>query len=247
MGGREGHWTDESVIMHTALTASGEVRSAALPVRVFILSDHELVRQGLGEVLEHEGFEVAGESGSAAEATRLIPIVKPDVAILDDRLPDGTGIEVCRYLRTTSPEVKCLLLTGWGEQQAVRATVLAGASGYVFKQIRDNNELIHNIRSASEGRPLLPADLRARVTESLCATAGAPWLSSLTERERSVLAFMARGLTNRQIGQELLLPQAAVAGCVSSVLQKLGFRRRGPLAPIAVPLGEGRQTVPQLY
>ncbi|WP_165838047.1 response regulator transcription factor [Pseudarthrobacter sp. AG30] len=203
--------------------------------RIFILNDHEPVRRGLRDLLENDGFAVAGESGSAAEACRLIPSLSPDLAVLDDRLPDGTGIEVCRDLRATAPAVKSLILTGWDEQHAARATVLAGASGYLLKQVKDHKELLSRIRRATEGDTLFTTDLRERVAESLYAASHASWLKSLTDVERNVLAFMARGLTNGQIGQELRLPDDAVIGSVSSVLQKLGFRRRNPLIPAPIP------------
>ncbi|WP_457948850.1 response regulator [Pseudarthrobacter sp. alpha12b] len=218
--------------METRVTG---VPSPPRPVRIFILNDHKLVRQGLRDLLEDEGFEIAGESGSAAEATRLISSLKPDLAVLDDRLPDGTGIEVCRQLRSAVPDVKCLILSSWDEHQAVRAAVLAGASGYVLKQVGGINELVNGIRSAAAGSSLFQPGVRERVAESLYAAASAAWLNSLTGRERDVLARMARGLTNLQIGQDMRLPEEEVAVCVSSVLQKLGFRRRGQLIPVPIP------------
>ncbi|MHC6591654.1 response regulator [Arthrobacter sp. C152] len=221
--------------MDTPATPQGQDRSPSPPARIFILNDHKLVRQGLREMLEHDGFDIVGESGSAAEATSLISSLKPDLAVLDDRLPDGTGIEVCREVRSTAPDVKCLILTGWDEQQAVRAAVLAGASGYVLKRVGDTDELLARIRSAAAGTPVMGAGVRERVAQSLHASAAAPWLEAMTRTERAVLAFMAAGLTNRQIGQEMMLAEAAVAGCVSSVLHKLGFRRRGHLNPAPIP------------
>jgi DNA-binding NarL/FixJ family response regulator len=154
---------------------------------------------------------------------------------LDDRLPDGTGIEVCRDLRASAPGVRCLILTGWDEQHAVRAAVLAGASGYVLKQVSDNSELLDGIRAAAAGSSLLRPGVRERIAESLYAASSASWLDSLTERERNVLAFMARGLTNQQIAQDLMVADEVVAACVSSVLQKLGFRRRSQLIPVPIP------------
>jgi len=233
--GREGHQSYESVLMDTPTAPPDEAQSPAPPIRVFILNDHKMVRQGLGDMLEHFGFEVVGDSGSAAEAIRLIHILQPDIAVLDDRLPDGTGIEVCRDLHSTAPQVRCLILTSWDEQHAVRAAVLAGASGYVLKRIGDNDVLVNCIRRTAAGVPVIQPAVRQRVAESLYATASAPWLTVMTQTERNVLARMARGLSNRQIGQDLMLPDATVAGCVSSVLQKLGFRRRGQLIPVPIP------------
>ena len=234
-GGREGHRSYESVFMDTPAAHANEAPSPVLPIRVFILNDHKMVRQGLADLLEREGFEVVGGSGSAAEALRLIHVLQPDIAVLDDRLPDGTGIEVCREVRSSAPDVKCLILTGWDEQHAVRAAVLAGAAGYVIKRIGDNSALVECIRSTAAGLPAIWPGVRERVAESLYATASAPWLKVMTQTERKVLALMARGFTNRQIGQEMMLPDATVAGCVSSVLQKLGFRRRGQLIPVPIP------------
>jgi len=220
-----------SVVMDISESPQDEVWSGASPVRVFIVNDHALARQGLRDLLEHEGFEVVGESGSAAEATLLIHVLNPDVAILDERLPDGTGIEVCRDLRSSAPEVKCLILTGWDAQHAMRATILAGASGYLVKRVGDSQSLVERIRSAAAGRPLLEQGARARVAESLSAAAGVSWLEAMTVQEREVFGLMARGLTNRQIEKDLAIPGETVARCVSSVLQKLGFRRRGELSP----------------
>lgn len=234
-GSRGGRRINESVVMETPAEPRDVFQSPAGTARIFILNDHELVRRGLKDLLENDGFTIAGESGSAAEARRLIPSLKPDIAVLDDRLPDGTGIEVCRDLRATAPMVRCLILTGWDEQHALRAAVLAGASGYVLKQVRDNSDLLNRIRSAAAGASLFRPDVRERVAESLYAAAFASWLKGLSELERNVLAFMARGLTNRQIGQELMLSEDAVVGTVSAVLQKLGFRRRSPLIPAPIP------------
>ncbi|MFP5312984.1 MAG: response regulator [Actinomycetes bacterium] len=205
------------------------------PIRVFIVNDHEMVRQGLRDLLENEGFEIAGESGCAAEAQRLIASVMPDVVVLDDRLPDGTGIEVCRELRSAAPDVHCLFLTSWDEQHAVRAAVLAGASGYVLKRLGDTTELVNGIRTAAAGHSLLNPGVRERVAQSLHASASASWLNTMSSRERRVLALMARGMTNGQIGQEMTMPDASVAGCVASVLQKLGFRRRNHLLAVPIP------------
>ncbi|MFF1883466.1 response regulator [Pseudarthrobacter sp. NPDC058196] len=221
--------------METPAAPRDVFRSPTGPARIFILNDHEPVRRGLRDLLENDGLAVAGESGSAAEASRLIPRLNPDLAVLDDRLPDGTGIEVCRDLRTTAPDVRSLILTGWDEQHAARATVLAGAAGYLLKQVRDHKELLSRIRRAAAGDALLTPEIRDRVAESLYAASSAAWLKSLTDLERNVLAFMARGLTNRQIAQEMRLLDDAVTVSVSSVLQKLGFRRRNHLVPVPIP------------
>lgn len=213
--------------MDTPATQTDGDRARIGAVRIFILNDHALLRQGLRDLLEHHGFEIVGESGSAAEATRLIHILEPELVLLDDRLSDGTGIEVCRGLRATAPHVKCLILTSRDEHHALRAAVLADATGYVLMQVGDKDSIVNSVRSVIAGKQLLLPGVRERVADSLYATASAAWLKSMTAVERNVLAFMARGFTNKQIGQEMTLADDAVAACVSSVLHKLGFRRRG--------------------
>lgn len=216
---------DESASVDTPATPRETMRSPVQPIMIFILNDHRLVRQGLRDLLEEEGFEVAGENGSAAEAIRLVPVLKPGIVLVDDNMPDGTGIEVCRNLQSTAPDVKCLILTGWDEHHALQTAVLAGAAGYVLKQLGDHNRLSSRIRSAARGCPPLPSEVRESVGESLYASPGARWLDTMTPQERTVFSLMAHGLTNRQIGQEMLLPDTTVASCVTSVLDKLGFRR----------------------
>jgi DNA-binding NarL/FixJ family response regulator len=192
---------------------------------VFILDDHELVRQGLRDLLEDEGFEVVGETGSAAEATRRIPALHPDISVLDGRLPDGTGIEVCRDVRSVDPDLRCLILTSYDDEQALRGAVLAGASGYVLKQIR-SNDLVDGIRRAAAGETLFEPGIEERVIEGLSEIPTDPRLESLSAQEKKVLALIGRGLTNRQIGEELFLAEKTVKNYVSSILAKLGFERR---------------------
>ncbi|TNB67783.1 response regulator transcription factor [Arthrobacter sp. BB-1] len=195
------------------------------PLRVFILDDHELVRQGLRDLLEHEGFNVVGESGSAVEASRRIPALRTDVAVLDGRLPDGTGMEVCRDVRSVDPNVKCLILTSYDDDQALRGAVLAGAAGYVLKQI-NNNDLVKNIRRAAAGDSLFGPSVVEGVVNGMTAEPIDPRFSQLTVQERKVLDCIGRGMTNRQIGQELFLAEKTVKNYVSSLLAKLGFERR---------------------
>ena len=194
-------------------------------IRVFILDDHELVRQGLRDLLEGEGFTVVGETGSAAEATRRIPALHPDISVLDGRLPDGTGIEVCRDVRSIDPSLRCLILTSYDDEQALRGAVLAGASGYVLKQIR-SDDLINGIRRAAAGETLFEPGIEERVLEGLSEVPTDPRLESLTAQEKKVLALIGQGLTNRQIGEDLFLAEKTVKNYVSSILAKLGFERR---------------------
>ena len=195
-------------------------------IRVFILDDHELVRRGLQDLLESEGFVVVGMSGSAAEAARRIPALHPDVAILDARLPDGTGIEVCRDVHSVDETINCLILTSYDDEQALRGAVLAGASGYVLKEI-GGSDLIGALRRAARGESLFDADLKARIVQGLAAPEHVdPRIASLTRQERRVLELVGEGLTNRQIGERMLLAEKTVKNYVSSLLAKLGFERR---------------------
>jgi DNA-binding NarL/FixJ family response regulator len=195
-------------------------------IRVFILDDHELVRRGLQDLLESEGFVVVGMSGSAAEAARRIPALHPDVAILDARLPDGTGIEVCRDVHSVDETINCLILTSYDDEQALRGAVLAGASGYVLKEI-GGSDLIGALRRAARGESLFDGDLKARIVQGLAEPEHVdPRIASLTRQERRVLELVGEGLTNRQIGERMLLAEKTVKNYVSSLLAKLGFERR---------------------
>ncbi|MGK3648463.1 response regulator [Pseudarthrobacter enclensis] len=221
-------------------SGSGETTNPQEPLRVFILDDHELVRQGLKDLLEGEGFTVVGESGSAAEATRRIPALRPDISILDGRLPDGTGIEVCRDVRSLDPSLNCLILTSYDDEQALRGAVLAGASGYVLKQIR-SDDLLTGIRKAAAGQSLFDAGVRERIVSGLATTATDPRMEGLSAQEKKVLALVGRGLTNRQIGEELFLAEKTVKNYVSSILAKLGFERRTQAAVFVTRSGQDAQ------
>lgn len=206
-------------------TDSGEAAIPQEPLRVFILDDHELVRQGLKDLLEGEGFVVVGESGLAAEATRRIPALRPDISILDGRLPDGTGIEVCRDVRSLDPRLNCLILTSYDDEQAIRGAVLAGAAGYILKQIR-SDDLLAGIRKAATGASLFEPGVRERIVSGLTRTPTDPRMEGLSAQEKKVLVLVGQGLTNRQIGEELFLAEKTVKNYVSSILAKLGFERR---------------------
>ncbi len=196
------------------------------PIRVYILDDHELVRRGLQEILEGEGFEVVGMSGSAEEAARRIPALHPDVAVLDARLPDGTGIEVCRDVRSVDPSLNCLILTSYDDEQALRGAVLAGAAGYVLKEI-GGTDLLGALRRAANGESLFDAAVKARIVQGLTEPPRMdPRVASLTPQERRVLELVGKGMTNRQIGVQMALAEKTVKNYVSSMLAKLGFERR---------------------
>ncbi len=207
------------------------------PITVFLLDDHDVVREGLRFLLERsEGIVVVGESGSAVEATSRIPALKPDVAVLDARLPDGSGIEVCRAVRAVDDSIRALILTSYDDDEALFAAIMAGASGYVLKQI-GSSDLVNAVRHVAEGRSLIDPSLTAKVLERVRnGPATAPELAELTEQELKLLGFIAEGLTNRQIGEQMFLAEKTVKNYVSSILAKLGLERRTQAAVLATRL-----------
>jgi two-component system response regulator DevR len=204
-------------------------------IRVFLLDDHEVVRRGLAALLEStEDVEVVGESGSAQEATRIIPALRPDVAVLDQRLPDGTGVDVCRDIRSQDPTIKALMLTSYQDDEALFNAIMAGASGYLLKQIR-GTDLVDAIRTVAAGGSLLDPAVTQRVLERIRTggTREPEELAALTPQERRILELVAQGLTNRQIGAEMFLAEKTVKNYVSSLLAKLGLERRTQAAVLA--------------
>lgn len=197
------------------------------PIRVFLVDDHEIVRRGIAELLNAElDIEVVGEAGTAAHAKARIAATRPDVAVLDVRLPDGSGIDVCRDVRSANPEIRCLMLTGYDDDQAIAAAVVAGAAGYVLKDIRGSG-LVEALRKVAAGRPLLAPGLARRVVQKMQGeSADDPRLGSLTARESQILSLIADGMTNRQIADELSLAEKTVKNYVSGLLSKLGLQRR---------------------
>jgi two-component system response regulator DevR len=212
------------------------------PIRVFLLDDHEVVRRGLHELLTLEGdLEVVGEASTAQEAITRIPLVSPHVAVLDVRLPDRSGVEVCREIHDLAPETRCLMLTSYADDEALFDAIMAGASGYVLKDIR-GTDLIEAIRSVAAGKSLLDPDATARVLDRLRGEdTHDPRLDSLTEQERRILELIGEGLTNRQIGERLFLAEKTVKNYVSSILAKLGMERRTQAAAFVVRLDEQQQ------
>jgi two-component system response regulator DevR len=196
-------------------------------IRIFLLDDHEVVRRGIADLLMSvEGFEIVGEASTADEARNRIPAIRPDVAVLDARLPDGSGIDVCRDIRSALPDTYCLILTSYDDEDAVLASVLAGASGYVLKEVRGSG-LIDAIRQVAMGRSLIAPGVIEQVMARIRAgNAADNRLAVLTDREREVLDLIAEGLTNRQIGERLFLAEKTVKNYVSSLLAKLGMERR---------------------
>lgn len=208
-------------------------------IRVYLLDDHELVRRGLRDLLSAESdIEIVGESGTAATARAQIPALRPDVAVLDARLPDGSGIEVCRDVRAVDPSIRALILTSYDDEHALLAAVLAGAMGFVPKQI-SGSRLIEGIRAVAAGTSLLDPRATSRVLERM--RHGSPrqrQLDQLTPQEQRVLALITEGLSNRQIGQRLSLAEKTVKNYVSVLLAKLGLQRRTQAAVLGVRLLE---------
>ncbi|HEX6165817.1 MAG TPA: response regulator transcription factor [Acidimicrobiales bacterium] len=208
--------------------------------RVFLLDDHEVVRRGVRELLEAEDdLEVVGEAGTAAEALARIPSTRPDVAVLDVRLPDGDGVEVCRDIRSEHPDVACVMLTSFADDDAVYAAIMAGAAGYLLKQVR-GTDLVDGIRRVGRGESLLDPAVTTRVLERI-RHRPEDELSGLTEQERKILALIAEGLTNRQIGERLYLAEKTVKNYVSNLLAKMGMSRRTEAAAYAARLAERRE------
>ncbi|MFF8578974.1 response regulator [Streptomyces albidoflavus] len=202
-------------------------------ITVFLLDDHEMVRRGVHEMLSTEDdIEVVGEAGTAAEALARIPATRPDVAVLDVRLPDGSGVEVCREVRSRDESVKCLMLTSYADDEALFDAIMAGASGYVLKAIR-GADLLDAVRQVAAGHSLLDPAATARVLERLRGH-GTPGdddrLSDLTEQERRILDLIGEGLTNRAIGERLHLAEKTIKNYVSALLAKLGMERRSQAA-----------------
>jgi two-component system, NarL family, response regulator DevR len=207
---------------------------------VFLLDDHEIVRRGLRELLEAEGdLVVVGEAGTAEEAYGRIPATSPDVAVLDVRLPDGDGIEVCREIRSKHPEIACIMLTSFSDDEAVYASIMAGAAGYLLKQVR-GSDLVNGVRRVAAGESLLDPQVTTRVLDRLRHREGDDELASLTDQERRILGLIAEGLTNRQIGERLFLAEKTVKNYVSNMFAKLGMHRRTEAAAYAARLAERR-------
>src|SRR4051795_418402 len=207
---------------------------AAAPIRVYLLDDHEIVRRGIKDLLESAGdIVVVGEAGTAAEATRRIPPLRPDVAILDGRLPDGSGIDVCREVRSRNPDIKALILTSFDDDEALFAAIMAGASGYALKQVR-GHDLIETVRRVAAGQSTLDPGVTEIVLERLRSGPPTdPGMARLTGQERRILLLIGEGLTNSQIAQELGLAEKTVKNYVSSLLAKLGLGSRTQAALFA--------------
>lgn len=215
--------------------------SAQAPLRVFLVDDHEVVRRGFASMLTDDGLELVGQAGSAKEAEAMLPSSEADVAIVDVRLPDGDGIEVCRHALANCPEIRCLLVTSFADDEALFAAIMAGASGYLLKTT-SADELIDAVRKVGEGGSLLDPALTTSLLERIRK---GPFeederIASLSKQERKILELIADGLTNRQIAEQVFLAEATVKNYVSNLLAKLGLKRRTQAAILANELRHRR-------
>lgn len=210
---------------------------------VFLVDDHEVVRRGVRELLEREGdIEIVGEAGRQSEALALIPEANTDVVLIDVRLPDGDGIEICREIRSASPEIHCVMLTSYADDEAFVGAVIAGAAGYVLKQI-NGNDLVESVRRAARGESLLDPLLVAQARARLGRDVEEERLRPLSPQERRILALIAQGKTNREIAETLFLAEKTVRNYVSNLLMKMGMKHRTEAAVFAVHVAErGRRS-----
>jgi two-component system, NarL family, response regulator DevR len=218
-------------VITVASEATGE--TARTPIGVFLLDDHEIVRKGVRDLLEAQpDIRVVGEAGTASSALARIPAVSPDVAVLDLRLPDGDGVSVCREVRSRMPEVACLILTSFGDEEALFDAIMAGAAGYVLKQIR-GSDLVGAIRTVAAGQSMLDPQAAGKLMARLRRPKATDPLAGLTPHERRVLELIGEGLTNRQIGERMSLAEKTVKNYVSALFAKLGMERRTQAAAYA--------------
>lgn len=209
------------------MTDSAAPERETEPIRVFLLDDHEVIRRGIKDLLEDEDdIVVVGESGLADEARRRIPAMRPHVAILDGRLPDGSGIDVCRDIRSVDPSIAALILTSFDDDDALFSAIMAGAAGYLLKQVR-SADLVETVRQVAAGKSMLDPAVTAQVLERIRTGPKAnSTFEHLTDHERRILELIGQGLTNRQIGNEMHLAEKTVKNYVSSLLAKLGLESR---------------------
>ncbi|MDA0566555.1 response regulator transcription factor [Streptomonospora sp. S1-112] len=221
---------------------AGEPGAESTPIRVFLVDDHEVVRRGVAAMLEGEGdMVVVGEAGTAEQAIARIPLAAPDVAVLDVRLPGGSGVGVCREIRSGHPEIACLMLTSFADDEALYDAVMAGAAGYVLKQIH-GADLVGAVRTVAAGGSLLDPASAGRMLDRLREGPAEPDpLAELSPQERQILDLIGEGLTNRQIGERLYLAEKTVKNYVSSLLSKLDLQRRTQAAILVAELRSKRR------
>jgi DNA-binding NarL/FixJ family response regulator len=219
-----------------------ELAPGSQPIRVFVLDDHQIVRQGVSDLLEAEpDIHVVGEAGTAAAALARIPAARPDVAILDVRLPDGDGVTVCREIRAHMPDIACLMLTGYDDDQAFREAIMAGCAGYILKKVRGGG-LAEAVRMVASGQPALDPDATSRLLAWLRDQSRRRELAErLTGHERQILELLGEGLSNREIGERMALAEKTVKNYVTSLLAKLGMRHRTQAAALAARISAGQR------
>jgi len=217
---------------------AGESSSEHAGIRVFLVDDHEIVRRGLKGLLEAEpDIDVVGEASTAESTMNRVLVAKPEVALLDVRLPDGDGVTLCRDIRSALPDTVCLMLTAYGDDEALLGAIMAGAAGYVMKQV-SGTELVGAVRSVAAGKSILDAHAAQRVMQRLRERASSvDPVSALSAQEKRVLDLIGEGLTNRQIAERMVLSEKTAKNYVSSLLSKLGMQRRSQAAALAARLG----------
>ena len=213
----------------------------AMTIRVFLADDHEVVRRGVRDLIDHEDdLSVVGEASTAGEALDRIPLCSPHVAVLDVRLGDGSGIEVARDIRSAHPEIRCLMLTSFADDEALVDSIVAGAAGYLLKQVR-GNDLLDGIRRVAAGESLLDPAVTTRVLDRLRRADADDRTGSLNGQESRILELLAEGLTNRQIADRMNLAEKTVKNYVSNLLAKLGMSRRTEAAVYAARMADRRE------
>ena len=219
------------------MSPADEDRTPGRPIAVFLLDDHEIVRRGVRDLLEAEpDITVAGEAGTVSSALARIPALRPDVAVLDVRLPDGDGVSVCREIRSRMPEVACLMLTSFGDEEALFDAIMAGAAGYVLKQIR-GTDLVGAVRTVAAGQSMLDPQAASQLMARLRGQAvKKDPLAGLTDQEKKILELIGEGLTNRQIGERMFLAEKTVKNYISGLFGKLGMERRTQAAAYAAKI-----------
>jgi DNA-binding NarL/FixJ family response regulator len=224
-------------------TSSGQADRGDASIRVFLLDDHEMIRRGLKDLLNAEAdIDVVGEAGTMASALGRMAALRPDVAVLDVRLPDGNGVSVCREIRSSLPGTACLMLTGYGDDQALLGAIMAGAAGYVMKQA-SGSELVGAVRTVAAGQSTLDKHAAERVMTRLRERlSSVDPLASLSGQEKRVLDLIGEGLTNRQIAERMFLSEKTAKNYVSSLLGKLGLQRRSQAAALVARLSEHEDT-----
>jgi len=211
-----------------------------VPIRIFLVDDHEIVRRGIADLFDDEpDLEIVGEAATVAQALARVPESQADVAVLDVRMPDGNGVELCRELRSMLPALNCLILTSYADDEALFNAIMAGAAGFVLKEVL-GNDLINAVRTVGAGGSLLDERTTAALMKRIRTSPLDP-LRELTAQERAVLELIGEGLTNRQIGQQLFLAEKTVKNYVSHLLAKLGMQRRTQAAVLATELKRKRQ------